>query len=486
MPYKPVISKSKYLVGLQCPKLLWISYNAKNMLPKISDSTQYIFDQGNEVGDLAKKLYPNGKEIAWGMGFKRMIEKSKELLKERIPIYEASFLSNQGFSRIDILNPVNKDEWDLIEVKSSTKVDDTNLHDVSFQKYCCRGLKIRKTFLMHINKEYKRKGELDINKLFKLEDITKEVKKLSPFVKERLNGMLNIIQKSKPDIGIGPFCNKPYICGLKDSCWDFLPEDNVFELNRISSKGFDLLGEGITAIKDIPLGFKLSDKQNIQKDSTINKKTHIDKAAIKSFFKNLKYPIHYFDFETINSAIPLFEDSSPYQQIPFQFSLHIQEKNNKTEHHEFLSEGKQDPRPELLKKMKDSFKDSGSIIVYYKSFEIGRLKEMAEDFPKYKKYIEKLLTRFVDLYVPFSSFHYYNPSQKGSASLKKTMPALTGKGYENLGINEGNLAAREYMRITYTEVDKKEANAVRNNLLEYCGQDTEGMIWMMDELRKMV
>lgn len=483
------ISKSKYLVGLKCSKLLWIHYNAKSELPPVDDATQVLFDQGHDVGEWAKKVFPKGIDVPWEIGYDEVIKQSQELLSKRIPLFEAGFQFNNAYSRIDVLKPVGNDEWDIIEVKSGTKIDPSvNYHDVSFQKFCCEGagLKIRKCFLMHINKEFVKDGDINPNKLFVIEDITEKVDELLPFVEGKIVDMLKVIEGGKPSISIGPHCNSPYSCDLQDACWSFLPKNNVFDLTRIGKKGFDLLDQGIQEIKDIPPGFKLTDKQSIQKDAVSNNVKHVDSAAIKAFLGTLKYPIHYFDFETFSPAIPLYDGMKPYQHVPFQFSLHIQQEDGSVEHFEYLHDGKDDPRPKLLKAMKDSFLDKGSIVVYYQSFERGKLLEMAEAFPDYHNWADSIIARFVDLYEPFSKFVYYDPEQKGSASLKATMPSLTGKGYEDLEISDGGQTMRAYSKITFGEVTPEEKEEIRKNMLKYCGQDTEGMIWMIDKLKEIV
>lgn len=471
------ISKSKYLVGLQCPKLLWVNYNSKAELPPVDDATQALFDQGHEVGEWAKKVFPSGLDVKWDAGFSEVINQSLELLSKRVPLFEAGFKFKNAFSRIDVLKPVGKDEWDIIEVKSGTKVNEVNYDDVSFQKYCCSGLKIRKCFLMHINKEFVKDGVVDPNELFVIEDITSYVDSLSPFVEEKINDMIKVIEGGRPTIGIGPYCNSPYSCDLISECWKFLPENNVFDLTRIGKKGFELLDQGVLKIKDIPKDYKLTEKQLIQKDVVVSGKKHVDVSAIKAFLKLLKTPIHYFDFETFNPAIPLYDGMKPYQHIPFQYSLHVDGK-----HYEYLHSGKDDPRVKLLESMKKAFLDNGSIVVYYQSFERGKLLEMSSSFPEYKPWIDSVLVRFVDLYEPFSKFFYYDVTQKGSASLKVVMPSLTGVEYKDLAISDGGMAMRAYKEITFGKDDEK----IREDMLKYCGQDTEGMKWMIDKMKEIV
>lgn len=483
-----MISKSKYLQGLQCPKLLWVAINDKKRMPEVDASTQHIFDQGHVIGELATKCYEEGIEVPFD-NFKGNIERTKELLLKRKPLFEAGILVDNLFARPDILNPVGDDEWDIIEVKSSTSVKDVNIQDVSFQKYLYEkaGLKIRKCFLMYINNKYVKDGGIDHKQLFVQEDITEDVKSAMVGIQERLEEMFKILKGNEPNCKIGRHCKDPYSCDLMSECKAFLPENSVDDLCCGGKKTFDLIEKGILSIKDIPEDYKLTPRQTIQRECEIEEKPHIDKEEISKWLDKLIYPLYYFDFETIGPAIPLFDGTKPYQPIPFQFSLHIQnEPGGELIHHSFLADGQDDPRIALLQAMRDYIGDEGNLIAYCQSFEIGRLKECAEAFSEYKEWIETLIPRFIDLYVPFSKFWYYNPIQKGSASIKKVLPAVTGESYDDMEIGNGSLASLEYERVTYGDnVSDEDRETVRTNLEKYCGLDTEGMVWIIDKLREM-
>ena len=490
-----LLTKSKYLYGLQCPKLLWVVFNAPERIPEVDQATQHVFDQGHLVGDLAKSWFPSGIELG-GYDFKENLVKTKEALRLRKPLFEAGLMQGNIFARADILNPVGKGEWDIIEVKSSASVKDVHYHDLSFQKYCYKqaGLKIRKCFLMHISTEYVRHGEIDPKQLFVMEDVSELVDNAMVGIKERIDLLFKIISLPKcPDIKISASCGGIYdACSLHDECWAFVPNGSVFELWRGGKKAFELLESGIIKLVDIPTGFKLNDNQQKQKECYKNGKHHVNKQELKVFLESLKYPCYFLDFETINPAVPLYDNSSPYDNIPFQFSLHIQEKpNGKFAHHSFLAEGKDDPRPTLLAALKKVIGSKGSIMAYNASFEKGVLKDLAEAFSKDKEWIESLLPRIIDLMTPFSKFYYYHPKQQNSASLKSVLPILTGKGYDDLDIAEGGTASLEYLRITFGDNKGKlpsaeEIKKVRKNLEEYCLQDTEGLTWILAKLRQVI
>ena len=480
-----LLSKTKYLNGLQCPKLLWVVFNQPEIIPQPDAATQNKFDQGNLVGELAKKLFPCGIDISQD-DFMGNIYRTEELLKQRKPLFEAGVMVGKLYSRADILNPVNDDEWDIIEVKSSTEVKDINIHDASFQKLCWEenGVKIRKCFLAHINNKYVKNGEINPEELFTIEDITESVEFFSVDIRERIAEMLNVVKESScPEIDIGAHCGDPYDCPLMDNCWANLPEHNVFTLYHGGKKSCDLYDSGVIEITDIPDGYKLNDKQRIQCSSVASDNIYIEKDGIKEFLAGLEYPLYYLDFETFSTVIPIYDGTRPYQNIPFQFSLHVQEiPESNLQHFSFLAAGRNNPRPELLAALHKTIGNNGSIVAYNKSFEENVLKDLAVAFPEYADWIDSILPRFVDLLVPFRNFAYYNPSQHGSASLKKVLPAITGSGYENMSIAKGDDASLAFLDMVYGNLTDEECLEIRNNLLAYCGLDTEGMVKIVGRL----
>jgi len=483
-----MLSKSRYLNGLQCPKLLWISTNEPERISEPDTTTQYLFDQGHLVGELAKKIFPEGLNVPFE-NFAGNILMTKKLLEQRKPLFEAGVLSNRIYSRIDILNPINEDEWEIIEVKSSTSVKEVNLHDVSFQKLCCdkAGLKIRNCKLAYIDNQYVKNGAIDPNGVFIIEDISAQVEEVSEGIEERVLNMFKLILvKTCPENGIGKHCLTPYDCILRQKCWEFLPEDSIFDLRGGKTKQLSLYEQGIISIKDIPDDIRLSRQQQIQKQCVITGNTHVEKEEIQQFLDRLEYPLYYLDFETFGPAIPIYDGTRPYQTIPFQFSLHIVE-NDESEpvHHSFLATEIDDPRPQLLRELQEVLGSQGSIVAYNSGFEEGVLRELVEAFPEYTDWLEGILIRIVDLLFPFSNFHYYHASQKDTASLKKVLPAITGKGYEEMGISAGMDASIAYERITYGNATEEEIARVRADLIKYCKLDTEGMIWIVDKLKKM-
>ena len=204
-----------------------------------------------------------------------------------------------------------------------------------------------------------------------------------------------------------------------------------------------MYNSGIVTVGEIPDGYKLNDKQRIQQACVVSGEPYVDKEAIRDFLSSLEYPLYYLDFETIGPAVPLFDGIRPYHDIPFQFSVHVvKDEQSLPVHHSYLTSGEDDPRPALLAELQKTLGNSGSIIAYNKGFEEGILRDLASAFPEYSDWIEQVCSRLVDLLAPFRNFDYYHPAQKGSASLKAVLPAITGRGYEDLEINDGQFGYR--------------------------------------------
>jgi len=488
---KPYITKSDFLRFCQCLKLGWYFQNAKHLIPPADATAQALFTQGQEVGNLAKKLFTNSIEVGHDTDdLDELVRHTQEAVKARKPLFEAAFSYKGGCARADILNPVDGDTWDLIEVKSSTSVKDVYISDLAFQSFVIRGggLKIRRCILLLINPNFIRHGEVDPTEFFVHHDVTDQVLAESRRIEQRLEEMSATIRVTEqPDVKIGWHCDSPYTCPLRAQCWSSLPPDNVTTLYRGGKKGFKLLADGITRIKDIPNGFPLTENQNIQRHVAITGQAHISNAAISKFLGQLEYPVSYLDFETFATAVPLFGNTRPFEQVPFQFSLHIvRSSGSQPEHRMFLTDGRGDPRLEFLQRLSEWLPSSGSIVVYNQQFEQNRLRECCQLRPEFQAWLTGVEARFVDLLKPFRAFRYYAPGQNGSASMKTVLPVLTGRTYDNLTIKEGGTASLEFMRVNFTDVSEAERQRVRRALEQYCGQDTDGMIWIVEALRKLV
>ncbi|MCX5750089.1 MAG: hypothetical protein NT099_00195 [Candidatus Saganbacteria bacterium] len=295
---QPFLSKTKYVDGVKCLKLLWYEYNQRDLISPPNAALQAIFDQGVKVGELAQKLYPNGIKIERQQMPEKTHAKTLEAAKLRRPLFEAGLIYGRTYALPDILVPVEGNAWDLIEVKSSTGVEDVYLIDVAFQKYVYSGagLKIRKCYLMYINNEYIRKEGIEPHKLLIKEDVTDKIKPYLAGIKKSIESMLTVIAGSGPSAKVGPYCDQPYACPLEDHCWKFLPEGDIFQLRGRKERLYALMDQGILKLIDIPIDDSLNEKQLIQINSHQTGKEHVDKDGIKGFLSELKYPIYYLDF----------------------------------------------------------------------------------------------------------------------------------------------------------------------------------------------
>ena len=489
LKYRRNLSKSKYINGTQCHKLLWVAVNDAGRIPPPDAATQYIFDQGHLVGELAHLLYPGGINLRT----ENIGDNLKETLASlplRKPLFEAGFSAKRLYCRADILYPAGDDEWDIIEVKSTYSVKEEHVLDVEFQRHCClnAGLKVRGCHVMHLDRDYIKQGEIDPGRLFTAENVTAKLDKITGNFEERLAGLLAVIDSGKcPDVVVGRHCDDPYSCLLHKECWAQMPKHHVMTLYGGKKLGESLITRGIFDIGDIPGDVVLDAKQQIQKQCVDSNISHINTEEIRSFLASLKYPLYFMDFETLSTAIPIYDGSRPYQTIPFQFSVHsLAAPGAGPVHYSYLAEGQDDPRPTFIAELGKTVGLEGSILVYFAPFEKGILQELSDDFPGYRERIESIVERIVDLIIPFSNFSCYHPDQVGSASLKQVLPALTGLKYDELEIAEGQTAGPKFMESVSGNISDDERQKIRANLIAYCSLDTYGMIEIVRRLEQIV
>lgn len=492
LPPRHILSKSTFLRGCQCSKRLWLYKKQPDLTAELTAGQQMVFEKGTDVGLLARQLFPGGKDASPidHFHYPEAIQYTGELVQagETI-IYEAAFQYDKVMAALDILVN-NKGNWFAYEVKSSTEIKDYQLTDAALQYYVMTssGLVIEDFFIIHINNEYVRKGDLDLKQLFRIVSVKKEVLSLQKDIPNKIKEFKNVLQSTiEPVKDIGPHCSDPYDCEFIDHCWKHIPEVSVFDLSRLKSdKKFELYYKGIIEFHHLPEGFSLTSAQELQVKAHLRDYLHIEADNIRDWLKQLKYPLCFMDFETFMPAVPLYQNSSPYQHIPFQFSVHIQETPEAVlRHFEFLGAPENDPRPDFIKKLVDATKGNGSILVYNKAFEAGRLKELQEDFREYSTQIDKILGRLVDLMEPFQKKWYYSPEMNGSYSIKKVLPALVAElSYDEMQIGEGGTAMAAFeglLKVT----DESEKEKIRKALLDYCKLDTLGMVKIQEKLDQL-
>jgi hypothetical protein len=482
------ISKTLYMKGLQCPKALWLKKNG-DVVPESASKTEALFATGYTVGDAAQNLFPGGSDML-GENFnaRRMLETTtKALAKGESLLYEAAF-SHQGlFVALDILKKTDTG-WDIYEVKSSTRVKGHHIDDMAVQYYVVsQFIPINNIYLMHVNKDYERSGSLDLEQLFTAEDQTDKVMAKQSEVRVNLENFKKIIASDQPNIDIGPHCQSPYNCEYKPNCWGHVQSPSVFNLYRMSmSNKFNLYQKGYISLMSLPEDERLNKKQQVQIDTLKTGVPAIDKQAIKEFLNTITFPVSFFDFETFQNAIPRYDQQMPYEQIPFQYSLHILHHSQTLEHQEFLGSEHCDPRRDLCERMLEDLPAKGSIVAYNQSFEISRIKGLAKLYPDLKESLMALIPRFVDLIVPFRNGAYYHPDFNGSFSIKSVLPALFPNDdeldYKKLTISHGGMAMDTFANLPNLK-DLSQRDKVRHDLLAYCRLDTLAMVRIYEKLK---
>lgn len=483
------LSKSLILKGLQCPKALWLAKNPPPFEFPPCPNLEAKFAAGTEVGILAQQLFPGGIEVPFeGMSFPAQLARTKELIEQDTDIiYEASFSFSAIFIKVDILVR-DGEAWQIHEVKMGTSVKPVNLDDVAVQHYVLNGcgLKISGDFLIHINTDYVRHGDLDIPRLFTSEEITTKVmSRLQSMPEVVLECRQTMGEHREPNIDIGPHCHNPYECDFVPYCWRHIPENSVFDLQGKGSDKFAMYRQGYLHFSDLPLEL-LNSKQRQQVEATLQQTDFIDKTKLTEFLESLWYPLYFLDFESSNEPIPPFDELRPYQQIPFQFSLHVQPKPNaELEHYEYLAEPGNDPRRELATKLLALIPKNACILTYNQSFEKRIISSLAEFLPDHTNALATRIENIRDLMQPFQQRHIYCWQFNGSYSIKKVLPVLAPEvAYSELEIADGETAQRAYRQLKEIP-DSHGREVLIQALLEYCRLDTLAMVIILNKLVQM-
>jgi len=498
-----MLSKSKFILGQQCKKALWFDAQGHEPTNPADESAIERLRAGNEVGEFAKKIFPNGVDIEYfpnKSGFQKMCDLTTKAIESgATSIYEASFMEDGIFIRVDIMNLTSKG-WNIYEVKSSSRVRSYHKEDASLQWHVLKkvkGLELNDVFVISLNNEYLKKGDVDVNSLFEYQT------PLTDFVESNQDKIRGEIQDIKlassgdviPVVNIGSHCKKPHMCQYLDRCW---PEktndlDSIFRLYRLNfDKKLTFYNDGIDSFKKITSKIKLSTTQQNQIKAYKIKEPIIDISKINTFISSIEYPISYFDFETFTDAVPLYEGQRPHMQMPFQYSLHVQESReddlSSTDcHFEFIGNIEEDPRRAIAERMLKDIPKSGSIMAYNQSFEKNCIKSLASHCPDISSELLSLNERFVDLIDPFRGGGYYDHKFGGSFSIKSVLPALCPNddklNYKNLDINNGAMASSAYKSMRTQPVEQR--TLTREMLFKYCWLDTYAMYAIYKKLLEL-
>jgi predicted RecB family nuclease len=487
------LSKSRFQKGLQCEKALWLSIHTPELAEPVCESRQWIFDQGTEVGRLAQQRFPDGVEVSEDyLHSAEALDTTARLIAEGTEtMYEPAFFFDDVLVRVDVLVAVGDGLWDLYEVKSTSRVKPEHVTDAAVQTYVVEGsgLRVRNSHIVHLDTSYVYEGgEYDLSQLFAIEDVTHEARAFMPAVEATLARFQAMLAGPEPDVRIGQQCSKPYGCDFAAYCYAFLPADHpVTNLPYLSERSLHaLLDAGITCIQDIPSSFGgLSSGQRATVQAVKSGDPQVNLDSLAEDLRGLEWPVYHLDFETVNPALPLWPGTRPYEQTPFQYSIHVHHQDGTHEHREYLHVGADDPRTALVQRMLADLDEHGSV-THYTSYERTRLEALARALPEHADGISAVLARLVDL-APFIARNTTHPDAAGRTSIKYVLPAwCPDMSYADLEIGDGQTASVRYLAAITGRLGEDEAEAVYRDLIRYCERDTYAMVRLLDRLRGMV
>jgi len=481
----------------ECPKNAWLKVHKPDIYyaSELTEFDKSIIDTGIEVEEVARSLFPDGFLIA-GRGEEAQ-QTTKNLLGAKCPTLFQPLFERDGFlAAIDVLEyDHTSNTYTILEIKSSKKPKEEHQYDVAFQALLLRrcGMKIERVFVVHLNSDYVRAGELDLTNLFAQSDMTTTVYELGETVTREMEAArAYLVSEVEPG---GP-CACIYR-GRSRHCSTFsywnphVPGYSVHDISRIGNspkKLKEMVDAGAFSLENIPTHIELSEIQQAQVRAYSSGQTIVKKEAIAAELGKLTFPLHFIDYETCPSAIPLFDQYSPYDQIPFQYSLHIvRASDGELIHKEFLHTVKEDPTESFVKSLQGNVDSTGSIVVWSKGFEAGINNDMARRLPDAQGFIANLNDRIYDLKDIFSKQYYVHKNLWGKVSIKNVLPVLTPQlSYSSLEIQEGGTASVVWSTIISGKLTEEECNRLREALKKYCAMDSYAMYAIWRALQDLV
>lgn len=496
------LSKSEYIMYLKHPAWLWLKKHDKKMLPEIDDNLQARFDAGNLFEEYAEKRFENIQRIGFDSydEYLSMPRRTQKALADGAKtLSQGRFEANVGEDNItcivDIVELVGDKTFDLFEIKSSTKVKPEHIEDLAFQVAVLEGAgyKVRNIGVVFCNNQYVRSGKIDDLALSSQQDVTAKVRSKQDTTRRNIQAALQVANsQDMPD----PTPRRTKMGAIKDWLDIFLalrPTEDKYSIYNLCSAAAEQLGQledmHISSIADIPTDFALKPKQKRQVEATKLGESIVDIKKIEKFLKSLEYPLYFLDYETLSSIVPPFDGTKPFDQIPFQYSLHIIEKpGGDLVHKEFLHTLSTNPVPELLSQLQDDIGDNGSVLVWWEGFEKSCNDLMGKLCPEYTTFLESVNSRVIDLMKPFSEGHYIDRDFMGSASIKNVLPVLAPElSYKDMDIQEGGSAQRLWMQSVYEDkFSDTEKTKLMESLRKYCELDTYAMVRIFEFLDALV
>jgi hypothetical protein len=485
------LSKSKLLAFRQCPKRLWLEVHRPD-LREDSSATESSFQVGYEVGDIARRLFDaEGSGVVLdpkAEGISAVLARTTELLKSRRPIFEAGFSANGALVLADVLLPVpgpGPRRWRMIEVKSSTSVKDYHRDDAAVQAFVARsaGVRISSIAVAHIDGSWVYPGGDRYDGLLKESDITADAFARGGEVKAWISESQSVVRRrTEPPIRTGEQCQRPYACGFVDHCTsqEEQAEYPVAWLPNVRTNALKahLAENDARDLRDVPDDL-LNDVQRRVKRHTLSGDVYFDAAGAKSDLAGAGWPAYFMDFETISFAVPIWPGTKPYQQLPFQFSVHRLSRNGRLGQDAFLDLSGNDPSRAFAEALVIACGDVGPVFVYNAGFETSCLRSLAQRVPSLSRALLAICARVVDLQ-PVAAKRYYHPRQQGSWSIKEVLPAVAPDlAYEQLkGVRNGGMAMEAYREAIAPTTPALRRAQIKSQLLDYCKLDTSAMVRM--------
>ncbi len=499
------LSKSRFVAGLHCERRLWMLVNQPQDKREPTLAEQKRMQTGTAFGREVTTLFRGGVEITADHAHPQeaLDETAVQLAGDAPALFEAAFLYHQVLVRVDILkrSETTPNAWELIEVKSASNSTNNpvardaklkkHFSDLAVQLYVLEGagITVNSISLAWVNSTYRRTGDLDWNQLVAIEDHSEEARARAATVGTQIDQFLTMIDQSEsPQASYGK--TKCGDCEFNRSCWGDEPEDSIIHLPFIHTAKLEALEAlGVKRIPQIPGDFNLSRSQTAALEAYSHPRGKlVEREPLEQWLESLVYPISYLDFETWNPCVPPFDEMSPYTQIPFQYSIHIQEKRDgPLIHCPFLAEATGDPRPKLIEQLVGDIKPTGSIVVHHASFESGRIRELADFSPTHANELMAMLDRIVDTEIPFKGNWYVHPGLKGRSSIKVVLPTLVSDcSYEGMAISDGLTASIKFEEMHRGAVVEHEVESIRKDLTDYCKMDTFAMTRIVERLWELV
>lgn len=480
------LTKTDFIQYLNCPESLWLLKNKPSEYPKgeFSLFLEKLIKEGYEVEDYAKLLFPHGVDLPDNSSPQFT---QQQLNSNSRVFFQASFSTTKGvFARIDVLEKLTDNTYHIYEIKSASSIKKGKLEDACFQKFVLQecGYTVSKVSIIHLNKDYVRQGEINTKELLEIVDVTEQINNIYSLVVNNVNAASNFIHK---EVINENKCSCRYKT-RSNHCDSFkyynkdIPEFSIYEIARISAKKIKILVDNNQlGILDIPLDFELSAIQQAQVGSVRQELVLINKTAIEKTLSNLRFPLHFVDYETFPTAIPRLDNMSPHNHLVFQVSIHTMQENGDITHFEWLGDKLEQPI-EMLKQMQEFTSLTGTFISWNAPFEVSRNKDMLVWIPEYKDYLNYMNTFMFDLMTIFKT-DYVDFRFHGSTSIKKVLPVLCPQfSYLDLEVQDGTMALDTWGRMVSDPNFKEDKNTVRQNLLDYCKLDTLAMVNIYQKL----